>query len=79
LKKILRVIPEKQTILVTGKSWDCPEPVFLGEKFDAWYDKKKHEIISRQNPEDRIEFFECRNENGVYDFEIEQRLLKARA
>ena len=36
------------------------------------------EIKTRPDPEDRIETWECKNKEGVYDYDVEQRLLKQR-
>lgn len=36
------------------------------------------EIESRLNPEDRVEYWECFNFDGVWDFDVEQALLRRR-
>lgn len=39
----------------------------------------KDEIKKRKNPEERIEFWECDNEYGVFDNMIYERLLSERS
>lgn len=38
----------------------------------------KQQILRRPQVNDRIELWECQNEHGVYDWDIEQKLKKVR-
>lgn len=39
----------------------------------------KKQICERKNPHERVEMWECENEHGVYDYDLEKFLLKARS
>lgn len=38
----------------------------------------KQQIVTRENPEERLEMWECVNDHGVYDLDIENKLKKMR-
>lgn len=38
----------------------------------------KQQIIKRPRKEDRIELWECQNQYGVYDWDVEQKIRKMR-
>lgn len=76
-KHILDVVEERRIVLV--KIGDSFEPYFF-EK-DIWPEIVgliKKEIRTRPDPDERVEMWECKNLEGVYDFDIETNLLKSR-
>lgn len=47
-------------------------------KLIATVSRLKQQILKRPNKNHRIELWECVNEHGVYDWDVEKKLMKIR-
>lgn len=54
------------------------DEIELGEQFHAEIAAIQAVIEQRPNAIDRFEFWECKDENGVYSFEIHENLIRLR-
>ena len=74
---ILNVIPEKM-IVITKHDQGLEVMYFDEETYWKAEDMMKQEIKTRPNPDDRIEYWECNNDHGVFDLDIHDALLESR-